>query len=32
MTKRIAILGSGANGTAIGVNLIRAGLDVTLID
>lgn len=32
MTKRIAILGSGANGTAIGVDLIRAGLDVTLID
>ncbi len=32
MTKRIAILGSGANGTAIGVDLIRAGLDVKLID
>lgn len=32
MCKKIAILGSGANGTAIGVDLIRAGLDVTLID
>ena len=32
MDKKIAILGSGANGTAIGVDLIRAGLDVTLID
>lgn len=32
MNKKIAILGSGANGTAIGVDLIRAGLDVTLID
>jgi 2-dehydropantoate 2-reductase len=32
MSKKIAILGSGANGTAIGVDLIRAGLDVTLID
>jgi 2-dehydropantoate 2-reductase len=32
MDKKIAILGSGANGTVIGVDLIRAGLDVTLID
>jgi 2-dehydropantoate 2-reductase len=32
MHKKIAILGLGANGTAIGVDLIRAGLDVTLID
>lgn len=32
MSKKIAILGSGANGTAIGVDLIRAGLDVSLID
>jgi len=32
MTKRIAILGSGANGSAIGADLVRAGLDVTLID
>lgn len=30
--KRIAIVGSGANGTAIGVDLIRAGHDVALID
>jgi 2-dehydropantoate 2-reductase len=32
MSKKIAILGSGANGTAIGVDLVRAGLDVKLID
>ena len=32
MDKKIAILGSGANGTVIGVDLIRAGLDVKLID
>ncbi|MGB0572413.1 MAG: ketopantoate reductase family protein [Alphaproteobacteria bacterium] len=32
MTKRIAILGSGANGAAIGADLVRAGLDVKLID
>lgn len=32
MTKRIAILGSGANGSAIGADLTRAGLDVKLID
>ncbi|MBO6784983.1 MAG: hypothetical protein JJ899_17165 [Alphaproteobacteria bacterium] len=32
MSKKIAILGSGANGTVIGVDLVRAGLDVKLID
>ena len=32
MTQRIAILGSGANGSAIGADLVRAGLDVKLID
>jgi 2-dehydropantoate 2-reductase len=31
-SKRIAVLGSGANGTSIGVDLTRAGLDVVLID
>ncbi len=29
---RIAIVGSGANGTNIGVDLVRAGYDVTFID
>ncbi|MFB2586446.1 ketopantoate reductase family protein [Herbiconiux liukaitaii] len=29
---RIAVLGTGANGSAIGVDLVRAGLDVTFID
>lgn len=29
---RIAVLGTGANGSAIGVDLARAGLDVTFID
>ncbi len=29
---RIAVLGSGANGASIGADLIRAGLDVTLIE
>lgn len=32
MGKRIAVLGSGANGTSIGVDLARAGVDVVLID
>tara|TARA_R110002110_G_scaffold395138_2_gene609630 strand:+ start:122410 stop:123438 length:1029 start_codon:yes stop_codon:yes gene_type:complete len=32
MTKRIAIMGSGANGSAIGADLVHAGLDVKLID
>ena len=32
MSGRIAIVGSGANGTSIGVDLSRAGCDVTLID
>jgi 2-dehydropantoate 2-reductase len=30
--KRIAVLGAGANGASIGVDLTRAGLDVVLID
>ncbi|WP_411722574.1 ketopantoate reductase family protein [Mycetocola sp.] len=29
---RIAVLGTGANGAAIGSDLVRAGLDVTFID
>ncbi|MCY4551166.1 MAG: 2-dehydropantoate 2-reductase [Defluviicoccus sp.] len=32
MTGKIAIVGSGANGTSIGVDLVGAGHDVTLID
>jgi 2-dehydropantoate 2-reductase len=32
MEKKIAILGTGANGAAIGADLTRAGLDVILID
>ncbi len=32
MVKKIAILGTGANGAAIGADLTRAGLDVVLID
>ena len=32
MAKRIAILGSGANGSAIGADHTNAGLDVKLID
>ena len=32
MAKTIAVLGTGANGAAIGADLTRAGLDVTLID
>ncbi len=32
MSKRIAILGAGANGASIGADLTRAGLDVVLID
>lgn len=32
MNQRIAIMGSGANGSAIGADLVRAGLDVKLID
>ncbi len=31
-TKRIAVLGAGANGASIGADLTRAGLDVVLID
>ena len=30
--ERIAVLGAGANGASIGVDLARAGLDVTFID
>ncbi|MEZ5091711.1 ketopantoate reductase family protein [Nocardioides sp.] len=30
--RRVAVLGSGANGTSIGVDLARAGVDVTLIE
>jgi 2-dehydropantoate 2-reductase len=32
MSKRIAVLGTGANGSCIAADLVRAGLDVTLID
>jgi len=32
MSRRIAILGAGANGASIGADLTRAGLDVVLID
>jgi 2-dehydropantoate 2-reductase len=32
MSKRIAVLGSGANGASIGADLTRAGLDVVLIE
>ena len=32
MSRKIAIVGSGANGTSIGVDIARAGYDVTLID
>lgn len=30
--RRIAVLGAGANGASVGADLIRAGLDVTLIE
>src|SRR5947209_12579824 len=32
MSQKIAILGAGANGAAIGADLTQAGLDVALID
>ena len=32
VAEKIAIVGSGANGTSIGVDLVGAGYDVTLID
>lgn len=32
MTKKIAVLGAGANGASIGADLTAAGLDVTLIE
>jgi len=32
MTPKIAILGAGANGAAIGADMVRAGHDVTLIE
>ena len=31
-SKKIAVLGSGANGSSIGADLIAAGLDVVLIE
>jgi 2-dehydropantoate 2-reductase len=32
MTRKIAVLGTGANGSCVAADLTRAGLDVTLID
>lgn len=32
MSERIAVVGAGANGAAVGADLTRAGLDVTLIE
>jgi 2-dehydropantoate 2-reductase len=32
LTKKIAVLGAGANGASIGADLAKAGLDVVLID
>ncbi|WP_066517555.1 ketopantoate reductase family protein [Curtobacterium ammoniigenes] len=32
MSKRIAILGSGAQGSGVGADMIRAGLDVTFVE
>ena len=32
MTARIAVVGAGANGAAVGADLIRAGRDVTLVE
>lgn len=32
MNKKIAVLGTGANGSVIAADLVRAGLDVTIID
>ena len=32
MTKKIAVLGTGANGSCTAASLTEAGLDVTLID
>ena len=32
MNKKIAVLGTGANGSCISADLTRAGLDVVLID
>ena len=32
MIEKIAVFGTGANGSCIAANLIDAGLDVTLID
>ena len=31
-SKKIAVLGAGANGASIGADLTKAGLDVALID
>jgi 2-dehydropantoate 2-reductase len=32
MGRKIAVLGTGANGASIGADMTRAGLDVTFID
>ena len=32
MNKKIAVLATGANGSVIAADLVRAGLDVTMID
>ena len=32
MAKKIAVLGTGANGSSVAADLTRAGLDITLID
>ena len=32
VSKRIAVVGTGANGAAFGADMIRAGLDVTFIE
>ena len=32
MSKKIAVLGTGANGSSVAANLIDAGFDVTMID
>ena len=31
VNQRIAIVGAGANGAAFGADMVRAGLDVTLL-
>ena len=32
MGKKVAVLGTGANGAGIGADLVRAGLDVTFVE